>query len=316
MIQELLTEKLRPKQVEHMILPKRIRASFKDKKLSQHLLLAGSPGCGKTTLAKILAAGYPTKFINVSDESSVDIIRGKINDFCRSISIMDGKSSMKVVILDEFDGASAQFYKAVRGTIEKFQGNTRFIATCNWLNNVPEPVQSRFEVINFDPVNAEEEEYLKEEWQKRIELILGKVGMTIDQESLEEFTRASFPDLRTALNRIQSWMIDGTKNVDIAKIKNSGWSYEDLYNILVSKPDPAKNYQVLVGQYGTKVEDVMTALGGEFIDWILGNRTEHIDKIPGIIVKVAEHQSQRALVIDPVVSLLSLFFQIQKIINQ
>jgi len=316
MIRELLTEKLRPKQVEHMILPKRIRASFKEKELSQHLLLVGSPGCGKTTLAKILAEGYPTKFINVSDESSVDIIRGKINDFCRSISIMDGNSSTKVVILDEFDGASAQFYKAVRGTIEKFQGNTRFIATCNWLNNIPKPVQSRFEVINFDPVNAEEEEYLKDEWQKRIELILGKVGMTIDEESLAEFTRVNFPDLRNALNRIQSWMVDGTKTIDMVKIKNSGWSYVDLYNILVSKPDPVNNYQILVGQYGTKVEDVMTALGGEFIDWILGNRTEHINKIPGIIVKVAEHQSQRALVIDPVVSLLSLFFQIQKIINQ
>jgi len=316
MLQELLTEKLRPNKVEQMILPERIRSSFQSTELNQHILLAGSPGCGKTTLAKILAKGYPSKFINVSDESSVDVIRGKINDFCRSISIMDGISPMKVVILDEFDGASAQFYKAIRGTIEKFQGNTRFIATCNWINNVPDPVQSRFEIINFDPVNAKEEEYMKEEWQKRISLILSKIGMAIDEESLNEFTRINFPDLRSALNRIQSWIIDGTKVIDIAKIKNSGWSFEDLYLLLVNKPDPVSNYQVLVGQYSSKVEDVMTALGGEFIDWILRNKTEHIDKIPGIIVKVAEHQAQRGQVIDPMVSLLSLFYQVQKIMKQ
>ena len=158
MIQDLLTEKLRPKEIRHMILPQRIRVIFEDKGLNQNVLLAGSPGCGKTTLAKILASGLPHMFINVSDESSVDTIRNKINDFCSNISVLDGKSSKKVVILDEFDGASDQFYKALRGTIEKFAGNTRFVATCNYINKVPDAIQSRFEVINFDPVNSEEEE--------------------------------------------------------------------------------------------------------------------------------------------------------------
>jgi len=314
MIQELLTEKLRPKKIEHMILPPRIRRVFEQKDLSQNVLLAGSPGCGKTTLAKILASGYPSMFINVSDESSVDTIRNKINTFCSTISVLEGKSTIKVVILDEFDGASDQFYKALRGTIEKFAHNSRFIATCNWINKVPDAIQSRFEVVNFDPVTPEEEESLKDQWRERIKLILSRVGMEIDQPSLQEFTRMNFPDLRSSLNRIQSWMIEGIKVVDIAKVKSSGWSYEDLYIMLFSKPDPAKNYQTIVGQYSGKVDDVMGALGGEFIDWILKNKSEHSDKIPIIIVKVAEHQAQRSVVIDPVVSLLSLFFQIQKTI--
>jgi DNA polymerase III delta prime subunit len=101
MIQDLLTEKLRPKEIRHMILPPRIRVLFEDKGLNQNVLLAGSPGCGKTTLAKILAKDLPHMFINVSDESSVDTIRNKINDFCSNISVLDGKSSKKVVILDE-----------------------------------------------------------------------------------------------------------------------------------------------------------------------------------------------------------------------
>ena len=103
-----------------MILPPRIRSLFENKGLNHNVLLSGSPGCGKTTLAKILAKDLPHIFINVSDESSVDTIRNKINDFCSNISVLDGKSSKKVVILDEFDGASDQFYKALRGTIEKF----------------------------------------------------------------------------------------------------------------------------------------------------------------------------------------------------
>ncbi len=298
-----------------MILPPRIRVLFEDKGLNQNVLLAGSPGCGKTTLAKILAKDLPHMFINVSDESSVDTIRNKINDFCSNISVLDGKSSKKVVILDEFDGASDQFYKALRGTIEKFAGNTRFVATCNYINKVPDAIQSRFEVINFDPSTSEEEELIKDEWRSRVRLILGKLGISIDDDSLTAFEKSYFPDFRSALNRIQSWSIEGVTQLDLAKVKEANWSYEDLYKMLMTSKDPVNNYQVLVGQYSTKVDDVMTSLGGEFIDWIVKNHPDKAKIIPSTIVLVASHQAQRTSVIDPVVSLLSLFFQIQKLID-
>ena len=298
-----------------MILPPRIRSLFENKGLNHNVLLSGSPGCGKTTLAKILAKDLPHIFINVSDESSVDTIRNKINDFCSNISVLDGKSSKKVVILDEFDGASDQFYKALRGTIEKFAGNTRFVATCNWINKVPEAIQSRFEVINFDPSNPEEEEMIKDEWRSRVNLILGKLGITIDQESLIAFEREYFPDFRSALNRIQSWTIEGITKIDLSKVKEANWSYEDLYKMIVESKDPVKNYQTIVGQYSTKVDDVMTSLGEEFINWIVKNHPDKTKIIPAVVVLVASHQAQRIAVIDPVVSLLSLFYQIQKLID-
>jgi len=279
MIQELLTEKLRPKELKHMILPQRINNIFLNG-LGHNVLLSGSPGCGKTTLAKILASPFPHLFINVSDESSVDTIRNKINDFCSSMSVLDGKSSKKIVVLDEFDGASDQFYKALRGTIEKFAGNTRFIATCNYINKIPEAIQSRFEVIDFNPVDSSEETALKDEWKNRI-----------------------------------SWMIEGVKEVDSQKIKEFGWSYEDLYKMLVDSKDPVKNYQILVGEYSGKVDDIMSALGNEFIDWIIGNKPELSKIIPGVIILVASHQSQRTQVIDPMISLLSLFCSIQKLME-
>lgn len=314
MIQELLTEKLRPKELKHMILPQRISNIF-DQGLGQNVLLCGSPGCGKTTLAKILASPFPYIFINVSDESSVDTIRTKINDFCSSISVLDGKSSKKVVILDEFDGASDQFYKALRGTIEKFASNARFIATCNYINKVPDAIQSRFEVVDFNPVSSEEEEALKQEWVKRIKLILSKLQISIDEEAVEEFQRSYFPDFRSALIKIQTWMIEGTKSVDTKKIKEIGWSYEDLYNLIFNSKDPVKNYQSICGEYQGKVDDVMQALGDEFINWIIKNKQDYTKIIPGVIILVADHQSQRTQVIDPMISLLSLIFQIQKLID-
>jgi DNA polymerase III delta prime subunit len=314
MIQELLTEKLRPKELKHMILPQRISNIFLNG-LGHNVLLSGSPGCGKTTLAKILALPFPHLFINVSDESSVDTIRNKINEFCSSMSVLDGKSSKKIVVLDEFDGASDQFYKALRGTIEKFASNTRFVATCNYMNKIPEAIQSRFEVIDFNPIDSSEETALKDEWKSRIKIILAKIGISIDDDSLETFQKNYYPDFRSALNRIQTWMIEGVKEVDSQKIKEFGWSYEDLYKMIVESKDPVKNYQIMVGEYSGKVDDIMSALGNEFIDWIIGNKPELSRIIPAVIILVATHQAQRVQVIDPMISLLSLFCSIQKLIE-
>jgi replication factor C small subunit len=260
-------------------------------------------------------APFPSLFINVSDESSVETIRTKISDFCSTISVLDGKSSKKVVVLDEFDGASDQFYKALRGTIEKFAGNTRFIATCNYINKVPDAIQSRFEVIDFNPVNSEEENELRAEWRSRVTLILGKIGISMDNDAMIEFEKSYYPDFRSALNKIQSWMIEGVKNIDQKRVKEFGWSYEDVYKLIFSTKDPIKNYQEIVGTYQGKVDDVMSALGDEFIDWIINNKPESAKIIPAVIVLVAEHQAQRIQVIDPMVSLLSLIFQIQKLVD-
>ena len=202
MIQELLTEKLRPKELKHMILPARIKNSFEEG-LQQNVLLAGSPGSGKTSMAKVLIKSHPHIFINVSDESSVETIRTKITDFCSTVSILDGENKIKIVVLDEFDGASDQFYKALRGTIEKYAKTTRFIATCNYLNKIPEAIRSRFQVYDFDPLDKVEEQEIKNQWAERISKILNLMGINHDSSNLESFTKKYFPDMRSALNTIQ-----------------------------------------------------------------------------------------------------------------
>lgn len=315
MIQELLTEKLRPKEIKHMILPARIKNSFLDG-LQQNVLLAGSPGCGKTSMAKVLMRNHPYLFINVSDESSVDTIRTKINDFCSTVSIMDGVSTVKIVVLDEFDGASEQFYKALRGTIEKFAKGTRFIATCNYLNKIPDAIKSRFEVYDFDPISKEEEEEIKSQWKERISKILGLMEITHDEKNLELFTKKYFPDMRSALNTIQRWNIDGVTDLTEKRINETLWDHEEIFEMIFSKQDPVKNYQLIVGQYSSKVDEVMNTLSSDFIKWIKEKRPESVGLIPGIIITVAKYQAERNLVIDPVVSLLALVFTLQGMTNR
>jgi DNA polymerase III delta prime subunit len=315
MIQELLTEKLRPKELKHMILPSRIKNSFEGG-LQQNVLLSGSPGCGKTSMAKILMQNHPHIFINVSDESSVETIRTKIHDFCSTVSIMDGENQTKIVILDEFDGASEQFYKALRGTIEKYAKGTRFVATCNYLNKIPEAIRSRFELYDFDPINKQEEDEIQGQWKDRVGKILSALQIRHDQKNLDLFTKKYFPDMRSALNTIQRWSIDGLDDLTESKINEVLWGHEEVFELIFSKPEPVKNYQYIVGQYSSKTDEVMSALSSDFIKWIQEKKPQSANFIPGIIITVAKYQAERNLVIDPSVSLLALVFSLQQIVNK
>ena len=315
MIQELLTEKLRPKELKHMILPERIRSSFVNG-LQQNVLLAGSPGSGKTSMAKILMSERPSLFINVSDESSVETIRTKISDFCSTVSILDGKNNMKVVVLDEFDGASEQFYKALRGTIEKYAKGTRFVATCNYINKIPDAIKSRFETYEFDPISKEEELEIKEQWKERVGRILNAISIEHSEETLGVFTKKYFPDMRSALNTIQRWSIDGVKKLSKEKINEVFWDYEEIFNLIFTEPSPIKNYQLIVGQYSGKTDEVMAALGSDFIRWIQEKKPEKASMVPGVIITVAKYQAERNQVIDSVVSLLALIFTLQQMANK
>jgi replication factor C small subunit len=316
MIHELFTERYRPKTLDQMILPERIRKSVGNGELQQNYLFYGSPGLGKTSLAKVLASNYPFLYINVSDESSVDVIREKITNWCSTISLMDGAEKYKVVILDEMDGASDQFYKALRATIEKFAGTARFIGTCNYINKVPEPVQSRFTCISFDFLNKEEEKEVMVEFIKRTWTILKNAGIIIEKDAVIEFVKRNFPDMRSILNKTQSFIIQGVKEIRVEDIKQLNYSFRDIFELICStKPDPSETYKFMMTNYGSKVDEVLASLGGELPEYIKDNQANLAPKIPQIVIKAAYYQSQRVTVIDPAVSMIAAVYECQLILN-
>ena len=315
MIHTLFTEKYRPKNLEDLILPERVMSKFKDG-LSQNMLLAGSPGTGKTSTAKAIVKQFdlPYIYINASTDTSVDVIRTRITDFCSTMSILDDRGKFKVVILDEVDGVSDQFFKALRATMEQFASNSRFIATCNYVNKIPDPILSRFEVINFDFDKSEENELTKK-YIRRVYDICGKEDMTIEKPALVEFVKRNFPDLRSTLNKLQGYKTQGTTNITTEDVKKFNSVYKDVFELIFNEMDPIINYKHLVGEYSNRVDDVLQTLGAEFIEYIQSEKPQNTKHIPQIAICVAEHQAQRTLVIDPVITLLSCVYSIQTIIR-
>jgi replication factor C small subunit len=315
MIHTLFTEKYRPKNLEDLILPERVMSKFKDG-LTQNMLLAGSPGTGKTSTAKAIVQqfGLPYIYINASTDTSVDVIRTRITDFCSTMSILDDQGKFKVVILDEVDGVSDQFFKALRATMEQFASNSRFIATCNYVNKIPDPILSRFEVINFDFDKSEETELTKK-YIKRVYEICGKESMTIEKPALVEFVKRNFPDLRSTLNKLQGYKTQGTINITADDVKKFNSVYKDVFELIFNEMDPVKNYKQLAGDYSNRVDDVLQVLGEEFIEYIQTEKPQSTRCIPQIIICVAEHQAQRTLVIDPVITMLSCVYKLQTIVN-
>lgn len=312
---QLFTERFRPKSLKEIILPERIRKELGDGTLHQNYLFYSSPGTGKTSIAKILATDHPTLYINVSDRSSVDTIRNEITDFCSSMSVLDGKENIKVVILDEMDGASDQFYKALRATVEKFHATTRFIGTCNYITKVPDAIQDRFECIPFSPVSKTEEKELMVAYIKRTMGLMKVCKIDITQDACIEFVKRNFPSMRSIVKKTQSFYNKGITSIKIEDIKTLNYTYNDVFDLILGTPNPAENYKTIVGQYASKVDDVLASLGSEFPDYIRENKPAMLNKLPGIVIEVAHYQSQRTQVIDPVISLLACCFKLQSIIN-
>lgn len=312
----LFYEKYRPQSLSELIVPGRIMEKLKNG-VYQHLLLFGSPGTGKTSSAKVLVKefGLPYCYINASVDTSVDVVRNKITDFCANRSIMDEAGKMKVVILDEIDGVSDQFFKALRATMDQFSTNSRFIATCNYINKIPDPIQSRFEMINFDFSKEEENELIKN-YIIRINQICKNEHLEMDKYAILELIKRKFPDLRSILTTVQGYYSQGITKITIEDIKKFNSIYKDIFELVFNSIDPIKNYQLLVSNYSNKVDDVLSALGSEFIDFIKNEHSTYDRAIPQIIITVAKYQSMRSQVIDPVITMLACCYELQSIIKE
>lgn len=207
----LWSEEYRPHTVEDCILPARLKTYFakivKNGNM-ENLTLAGGPGIGKTTVARAMCEemGIDHIVLNVSENGNIDTIRTTVRSFASSISLMDDKP--KCIILDEADGLGAAAQKALRGSIEEFASNCRFIFTCNFSNMILEALRSRAPVVDFS-VTKEEKIQMVVAFDKRIKQILQDKGVEYDKQELAQLVMKNFPDFRKTLNLLQRFSVDG-----------------------------------------------------------------------------------------------------------
>ena len=232
----LWVEKYRPTKIEDTILPESLKKTFQKIVTGGELpnmLFTGTAGLGKTTVARALCNELDCDYIliNGSEEGNIDTLRTKIKQFASSVSLQGG---YKVVILDEADYLNPQSTQpALRGFIEEFSNNCRFVLTCNFKNRIIEPLHSRCGVYEFNTSKKDMVD-LCQNFMARCQLILSNEQIKYDDKPVAELIMKFAPDWRRVLNELQRYSINGIIDGGILNnIKDK--NYDDLFSHLKNK---------------------------------------------------------------------------------
>tara|TARA_B100000287_G_scaffold108905_1_gene101207 strand:- start:245 stop:1162 length:918 start_codon:yes stop_codon:yes gene_type:complete len=204
----LWVEKYRPTMLENYVGNEHLKAKVERYIKSNdvpHLLLFGRAGTGKTTLAKLIVKNIECDYlyINASDENSVDTVRNKVRQFASTI----GFKEMKVIILDECDYITPNAQAALRNLMETFSKHCRFILTCNYVERIIDPLQSRCQVFEIIPPN-------KKEVALHLTKVMGKESIEYSNEDLKVLIDSSYPDVRKIINATQRSVVDNKVVMD------------------------------------------------------------------------------------------------------
>lgn len=289
----LWAQKYRPKSVEDCILPAKTKAMMLEL-LKQneipHLILSGLQGTGKTTLAYALGndLGADVLYINASLENGIDIIRTTVQSFASTVTLADS-GAPKIVIMDETDGISPNAQSALRGFLEAFSSNCRFIFTTNNKNKIIAPIQSRCTIIDFK-IDNREKQSLAASFLKRIRSILDNEKIQYDIKAVAGLIARDFPDFRKTLNNLQRYSTSGKIDADIL-VNYDDLSYKDLYKHLSSK-----NFTEVRKWIGKNSDIESSVLFRALYD----NATNLImaKSMPQLILILADYQHRAAFVVD------------------
>lgn len=288
----LWVEKYRPKTIEACILPKTLKTTFQQilkKGEIPNMLFTGTAGLGKTTVAKALCNELDLDWIliNGSEEGNIDTLRHKIKQFASTASLMGG---YKVVILDEADYLNAQsFQPALRGFIEEFANNCRFILTCNFKNRIIEPLHSRCGVYEFN-TNKKTMAELSGQFLKSLIGILDAENITYDKKVLAELIIRFAPDWRRVINECQRYSLSGTIDTGILSLLSNN-AVNDLIGYLKTK-DFKKMRSWVTNNIDTDTSGIFRSIYDSMVD------TMEPNSIPRAVLILADYQYKNAFVAD------------------
>ena len=293
MINDLWCEKYRPSTIDECILTDKLKSQFNEVVKTgevPNMLFTGTAGLGKTTVAKAICKtlGLDYILINASEDGNIDTLRGKIKQFASSVSL---SGRYKVVILDEADYLNAQSTQpALRGFIEEFSANCRFILTCNFKNKIIEPLHSRCGVYEFN-TNKKDLAELCGQFMKRAESILEQEQVEVSNSKLlAELIMRHAPDWRRVLNEMQRHSKDGI--LDLNTIAgSSGSNVDDLFGYLKTK-----NFKEMRKWVAENMDVESAAIFRALYD----NMSARVEpnSIPQLVIILADYQFKTAFVAD------------------
>jgi len=262
-----------------------------------HLLFYGQAGTGKTTLAKIIAKGVDSDvmYINASDENNIETVRTKIKNFASTV----GFRRWKIVILDEADYMTPNGQAALRNLMETFSKTCRFILTCNYVEKIIDPIQSRCQAFAIEPPN-------RKEVAKRIVNILNERDIKYDNQDLVTVINSGYPDIRRILNSCQSQIVNNQLVIDNNSLVQANYMTK-LLEILIGSSDKKTAFREarqLIND--SKVKD-FTALYRYLFDEL---DTYAEGSIAAVILILAEAQYQDTFAVDKELHVMAMLIKL------
>ena len=295
----LWVEKYRPSKIDECVLPTSLKKVFNEMvstKQLPNMLFSGTAGVGKTTVAKALCNELELDYIiiNGSEEGNIDTLRGKIKQFASSVSLQGG---YKVVILDEADYLNPQSTQpALRGFIEEFSNNCRFIMTCNFKNRIIEPLHSRFSNIEFR-ISPKEKGKLATKLFERATYILSEQKIEYEEAVVAELIKKHFPDFRKLINELQRYSVSGAIDAGIL-VNISDENLKSLTGHL-----KAKEFGDMRKWVVNNLDNDPVKIFRKIYDSL--NTTLQPETIPHAILIIADYQYKSAFVADQEINLVA-----------
>ena len=266
-----------------------------------HLLLYGRAGTGKTTLAKLLVNNIECDclYINASDENNVETVRTKVKGFASTIGFKD----MKVIILDECDYITPNAQAALRNLMETFSKHCRFILTCNYVERIIDPIQSRCQSFQIIPPS-------KVEVAKHLHSILIQENIMDSPEDIKILVESGYPDIRRVINSAQRNVVNGRLKLDTSSIIQNDYKLK-LLKILETqnKKNAFKEIrQLLADNMITDYADLFRLLYDEVDGYGKGHLAE-------CILIIARYELSDSQVVDKEINVMAMIIEILGVIK-